>query len=403
MARQVYAHYMVGLTNLQELSQWQKDMTDAKAVGIDGFALNIGPVDSWTDTQLGLAYQAAAGLDFKLFLSFDMASAENIWAVQSVVDLVNDFKAETAQVLVDGKPMVSTFEGPTWADNWASVRSQTGDIFLVPDWSSLGPSGVADKLSIIDGAFSWAAWPDAGSTQMTTDLDLLYKGALGEKPYMMGVSPYFYVNLPNWGKNWYSSSESLWYDRWQQVLEVMPEYIEIITWNDFSESSYIADIVTAQVVSGAEVYVDGFDHSAMRSVLPYFIKAYKAGSKNVELPGDETAIAWYRTTPATVGGDGGTVWGQGGSESASVGARDIVSVITITVDETEFQISIGDASQTFLANGTANRVNYFEMPFNGALGDVSLTMNGKTSTGPAISNTLPSTGYVNFNAAAIQL
>lgn len=183
----------------------------------------------------------------------------------------------------------------------------------------------------------------------------------------------------------------------------MPEYIEIITWNDFSESSYIADIVTAQVVSGAEVYVDGFDHSAMRSVLPYFIKAYKAGSKNVELPGDETAIAWYRTTPATAGGDAGTVWGQGGSESASVGARDVVSVITITVDETEFQISIGDASQTFLANGTANRVNYFEMPFNGALGDVSLTMNGKTSTGPAISNTLPSTGYVNFNAAAIQL
>ncbi|KAH7175340.1 glycoside hydrolase [Dactylonectria macrodidyma] len=402
MARQVYAHYMVGLTNQQALSQWKTDIQAAKDAWIDGFALNIGPDDSWTSTQLGLAYQAAAELDFKLFLSFDMAS-DYVWSVDSVVGLVNDFKAEAAQVLVGGKPMVSTFEGPTWADNWSSVRSQTGDIFLVPNWSSLGPSGVADKLSVIDGAFSWAAWPNAGSSEMSSSEDLLYKGVLAEKPYMMGVSPYFYVNLPNWNKNWYSSSDSLWYDRWQQVLEVMPEYIEIITWNDFSESSYIGDIVDAQVVDGADAYVDGMDHSAMRAVLPYFIKAYKEGNKNVELPTAETALAWYRTTSATLGGDGGTVWGQGGSESASAGTRDVVSVITITVDETEFQLSIGDTTQTFFANGTENRVNYFEMPFDGALGAVSLTMNGVTTTGPSIVDTLPATGYVNFNAAAISL
>lgn len=36
-------------------------------------------------------------------------------------------------------------------------------------------------------------------------------------------------DLPQWEKNWYSSSESLWFDRWQQVLEVMPDYVEIIT------------------------------------------------------------------------------------------------------------------------------------------------------------------------------
>ncbi|KAH7157340.1 glycoside hydrolase [Dactylonectria estremocensis] len=402
MARQVYAHYMVGLTNQQELSQWKTDIQAAKDAWVDGFALNIGPDDSWTSTQLGLAYQAAAELDFKLFLSFDMAS-DYIWSVDSVVGLVNDFKGEAAQVLVDGKPMVSTFEGPTWADNWSSVRSQTGDIFLVPNWSSIGPSGVADKLSVIDGAFSWAAWPNAGSSEMSASEDQLYKGVLAEKPYMMGVSPYFYVNLPNWNKNWYSSSDSLWYDRWQQVLEVMPEYIEIITWNDFSESSYIGDIVDAQVVEGADVYVNGMDHSAMRAVLPYFIKAYKEGNKNVELPTAETALAWYRTTSATLGADGGTVWGQGGSESASAGTRDVVSVITITVDETEFQLSIGDTTQTFFANGTESRVNYFEMPFDGALGAVSLTMNGVTTTGPSIVDTLPATGYVNFNAAAIRL
>ena len=68
--------------------------------------------------------------------------------------------------------------------------------------------------------------------------------------YMMGVSPYFYTSqclnlsasaggvsvvltlrtdLPQWNKNWYCSSESLWYDRWQQILEVQPDFVEIIT------------------------------------------------------------------------------------------------------------------------------------------------------------------------------
>lgn len=63
----------------------------------------------------------------------------------------------------------------------------------------------------------------------------------------MGVSPYFYTgmryanpsygepttnrdtDLPQYNKNWYSSSDSLWYDRWKQALDILPEYIEIIT------------------------------------------------------------------------------------------------------------------------------------------------------------------------------
>jgi hypothetical protein len=40
--------------------------------GIDGFALNIGPSDSWTGTQLYYAYGEAVRLgSFSLFLSFE--------------------------------------------------------------------------------------------------------------------------------------------------------------------------------------------------------------------------------------------------------------------------------------------------------------------------------------------
>lgn len=78
--------------------------------------------------------------------------AAECWSVTPVVDLINRFKGSPAQMVVDGKPLVSTFEGPGWAAHWPEVRDQTGDICLIPDWSSLGPHGVGQNLGLIDGA-----------------------------------------------------------------------------------------------------------------------------------------------------------------------------------------------------------------------------------------------------------
>lgn len=84
--------------------------------------------------------------------------AAGCWPVCQVVELINRYKESAAQTNLDGKPFVSTFEGPDWADNWLTVRDQTGGIFLIPDWSSLGPYGVGQKLDLIDGACKSAAW-----------------------------------------------------------------------------------------------------------------------------------------------------------------------------------------------------------------------------------------------------
>ncbi|KAK3316639.1 glycoside hydrolase [Apodospora peruviana] len=398
--RKVFAHYMVGITFGQALDVWVHDINTAKQAGIDGFALNIGPSDTHTNEQLQQAYQAAeqAG-DFVLFLSFDMACGE--WEVNQVADLINHYSNSSAQMVVDGKPFVSTFEGPAWAENWNAVREQTGGIFLVPDWSSIGPYGVGEKLDIIDGAFSWDAWPKAGQTKMTADEDRAYKHALRGKKYMMGVSPYFYTNLPQWNKNWYSSSESLWHDRWQQVMEIMPDYVQIITWNDFGESSYICDTIPEQIVPGAHKYVNKYPHSALRAVLPYLITAYKAGSPNIDHPGDDVAIAWYRTTSIHAGHDGDTKWGQCGSGSAAHGARDVISVMVVSRGPGAVVVTIGDQKYTFNIYGSTP-LSYFEIPFDcNSTGPVTLSLNGKTTWGPEITNSCES--HVCFNSVAIQV
>lgn len=85
---------MVGNTFPYVLQDWADDIALAHAAGIDGFALNVGR-DEWQPARVNDAYvlpqllptlrylhtmtfsryQAAlqSGLDFKLFLSLDMA------------------------------------------------------------------------------------------------------------------------------------------------------------------------------------------------------------------------------------------------------------------------------------------------------------------------------------------
>jgi hypothetical protein len=62
-----------------------------------------------------------------------------------------------------------------------------------------------------------------------------FDAGTGNAKYMMPVSPWFYTNLPGYSKNWMWNGVDLWHDRWQQVLTIQPEFVQIISWNDFGE------------------------------------------------------------------------------------------------------------------------------------------------------------------------
>jgi hypothetical protein len=122
-----------------------------------------------------------------------------------------------------GKPFISTFEGPSNSDvtQWTTIRnSLPGGIFFVPDWTSQGPGWNAD---LYDGAFSWDMWPD-GPHDMTAAPDEQWQVALKPKgkSYMMGISPWFYTDLPAYGKAWVWRGDGLWWERWQQVGLALP-------------------------------------------------------------------------------------------------------------------------------------------------------------------------------------
>jgi hypothetical protein len=149
---------------------------------------------------------------------------------------------------------------------------------------------------------------------MTTYIDASYSLVLGDKPYMMPMSPWFFTNLPGYDKDWLWNGQDLWYDRWQQAIFyatggfAAPEWVEIITWNDYGESHYIGPLDDRQYdlfTTGKAPYnyVENMPHDGWRTHLKWVIDLYKTGSAQ---SGIESVVAWYRTSPATSCGTGDT-------------------------------------------------------------------------------------------------
>ena len=217
-------HHQVGNAASFTQADWASDMTLASQAGIDGFALNIAG-DQYTQKQLDLAYAAAdAAGNFKLFLSFDYAANQGFpsFTAQKVSDYINTYKTHKSQFTYKGLPLVSTFEGTDNAGDVASIRAATGGIFFVPEWTS--KKGSPGAFASVDGALSWDVWP-VGPSDMDSTNDRDWQRILGSKAYMMGISPWFYTNLP--GKNFLWRGNNLWHDRWQTAIELQPDFIEV--------------------------------------------------------------------------------------------------------------------------------------------------------------------------------
>ncbi|KAF7296935.1 hypothetical protein MIND_00925600 [Mycena indigotica] len=306
----VYAHFMVGIVENFSLSDWITEMTTAKSIGIDGFALNCAPprVDSYTPKQLANAYNAAQQIPggFTVFPSFDFA----YWSsgdLSTILEVLRNYSSLPSQALYNGRPIVSTFVGDTF--DWNSVRG-TANVFAIPN---IQDPGQILSTNTFDGAFSWYGWPEeVGNTPvagpMTTKFDLRFINNFAQagkgQIYMMPVSPWFSTHFPS--KNWIFDGDTLITDRWPQVLSLQPPLVEIITWNDFGESHYISDSEPTHSDDGSSAWATGYPHAGWRIIMKAYIAAYKSGASDAVIT-DEQVVYWYRGFPKNTPCSGDTL------------------------------------------------------------------------------------------------
>jgi Glycosyl hydrolase family 71 len=389
------------------VTDWENDIGLAQTAHIDAFALNIAYRDSSVNTSLHHAFDAATAKGFQLFLSFDYAGG-GPWPAGSVYDLARQFTGLPSYFHYKGQPLISTFEGPGNAGDWKTLKQQL-NCFFIPDWSSLG-ADAAMKLGVADGLFSWNAWA-WGNHPIDTYSDASYINSLNGKPYMMPASPWFFTNLPGYNKNWIWRGDDAWYDRWVQILWLQPEFVEIISWNDYGESHYIGPLydqgMGAFTVGKAPYnYASGMPHDGWRLFLPYLIDTYKKGIATIT---QEGLVGWYRLSPAAACSTGGT----SGNTASQLQLE--FPPATIVEDSIFYSALLGSsATVTVSIGGTTLPGSWVRTPesgigiyhgsvsFAGHTGTVVITLSrGGTSiaqiTGPAITTSCPS-GITNWNA-----
>ncbi|KAL8866515.1 MAG: hypothetical protein Q9174_006259, partial [Haloplaca sp. 1 TL-2023] len=312
----VFCHFMMGIVaGRTSAADYDGDMSRAKSYGIDAFALNIG-TDDFTDKQLGYAYQSAAKNGMKVFISFDFNWFKTSQAAE-VGAKIKQFGGQPAQLKVGDKVFISSFSGDGL--DLSAVRSAAGmPLFIAPNFKAANAANA-------DAAFNWIAWPSNGANKAPTDAvnvtvadgDQAYMKALGGKPYMAqaiddriytvhdiligdptAASPWFFTHYGpevSYSKNWVFPADLLWFDRWTELLQLAPQYIEMITWNDYGESHYIGPLSSPHNDDGNSKWVNDMPHNGWLDMAKPFISAYKAGSKTVNQHiTQDQLIYWYR-------------------------------------------------------------------------------------------------------------
>jgi hypothetical protein len=233
--------------NWQQLNM-EGEVRAAIARGITGFTFDSMAVtdatDSTSDLHLMLAAAQAVDSRFKIIIMPDMTVlGTDVSAVVQIIAAVAGSPA--AYHLSDGRLVVSPFDAglntPVW---WQSVISQLSaqgiQVALVPTF--LGWESPADAFSLFSYGFSdWGSATVAGADALEGSPALVH--STYKKIFMMPVDPQQY--RPKDFVYWEAGNSAALREAWSDSIQGDADWIQLVTWNDFSESSPIEPVTDA--------------------------------------------------------------------------------------------------------------------------------------------------------------
>jgi glucan endo-1,3-alpha-glucosidase len=313
----VFAHYMVCFATYGENIQgYKREIQEAQAAGIDGFALNVGAwsgPDTYYQSRVYLMYRAAEnlGTGFKLFFSVDFEDSTNI------VNMVESYANRPNTFRYQGKIVLSTYahndvpskgwRGIEWTNAIiGKLRKDGCPVFFVPYFFSDpvqelpnyadGVQILKKYAGILDGLYFWGA---AGLPGQLVECNSNYITAAHSfgKLAMASVAPHY------WGCRQYGigrrycefdGGEGLVL-QWRAIIANQPDWVEINTWNDFNESTYISPVDNPGHYFGELATPVRFCHSGYLELSKRYIEWYKTGRE----PSIDTDSLYffYRTHP----------------------------------------------------------------------------------------------------------
>lgn len=362
--KMVFAHYMVAWPRAgpnATIEDYQAEVREAIAHGIDGFALNCG---GWSKSEpqykrrVLQIFEAVSALkaDFWLFVSADGRAQEEI------EDIVRSTADKPNQLKVNGKPVLSTYAagGKRSADRASLIElaRQLG-LFFVPHFvpnsgeeeiKSGQALEVVSKLGRADGYFYFGAagspWVLASSIRVLSE-----RLRAARKLFMSSVTPY-YRGLYT-GTN-YRAFETYGFVgmamEWEAAINGDVDWVQIVTWNDWAESTYVAPLLgPGRGRVFAERFNDMLSHRGYLEASRYYISWFKAG-RRPEINRDEI-FYFYRLHPVNISEYGDWLnFGKRSMRSLPKAKEQLSPDIHVTLllkDEAEFFVEIAGRISSF--------------------------------------------------------
>jgi glycosyl hydrolase family 71 len=226
----------------------EAEIKAAMARGITGFAFDVMSVDEATgsDSPLQRLLAAALAVDsrFKIMVMPDISALQgNSSAVVQIIASVAN--SPTAYRLSDGRLVSSAFDaGLNSAAWWTSVLSQLNakgiNVAFVPVFLSWQGS-VEAFAPISYGIGDWGTATAASAGVMQADPDVIHS-AYG-KIFMMPIDPQQY--RPKNFAYWEAGNSAAFRNAWMSAINGDSDWVQLVTWNDFSESSQISPYTDA--------------------------------------------------------------------------------------------------------------------------------------------------------------
>ena len=363
----VFAHYMVCCPTAAQsatLDDFKNEIREAQARGIDGFALNCGgwaPKEPAYRDRSYLMYQAAAelGTGFKLFFSYDF---NTLHGYDPMREMIEAFRDHPNQLRYQGKPVLSTFGGR--ATEFVD-KEFTGDkaISFIPFYyvhpATETPTDdqireLAAQNPTLAGFFNFGGGgsPDQIDRISRTMADTWH--GMG-KIFMAPVLPFYAGLKGNFRVFEYDGLEGM-AKQWETAIQCA-DWVEMVTWNDWGESSYVAPFNDPDKTAFRNGAWGGnwggnwgtmLSHTAYLDASRYYIAWFKTG-KPPAIDKDRV-FYFYRLSPASVPGYPGR--GQVAADVLGFPAgaktlKDRVFASAFLVAPAQLEISVGAQRQTF--------------------------------------------------------
>jgi hypothetical protein len=233
--------------NWQQLNM-ESEVRAAIARGITGFTFDSMSVTDATDSSsaLHLMLAAAQAVDsrFKIAVMPDLTVLGS--DTNSVVQIIASAAASPAAYkLSDGRLVVSAFDAALNSTSWwqsvfNNLSSQGIQVAFVPTFLAW-PTTPDAFAAFSYGYGDWGTATIAGAQAMLSEAGTVHKTY--DKIYMMPVDPQQF--RPKDFLYWEAGNSGAFRDAWTSSIQGDADWVQLVTWNDFSESGQIAPFTDA--------------------------------------------------------------------------------------------------------------------------------------------------------------